>query len=303
LIPVMIILSIVVFLMMHSLLGDPSSMMAGVESDQATIERIREDLGLNQPLYVQYGHWFEKAIQGDLGKSYRTQMPVVQVMLQRLPVTMELAFLSIAIAIVFALPLGIWSAVNEGSRFDRFVSGLAAFSVAMPNFWIGILLIYLFSIILRWLPPAGYIPISQDLAGNLRLILLPTVTLATYYLGTFVRYVRSTMTDVLKQRYILAARGKGVPWRRVLIRHALKNTLIPTVTILGVEMAKLFGGAVVTETIFGLPGMGRLMVDAIFQRDFPVLQGTILFIAISVLLITLVVDIIYAFLDPRIKYY
>jgi peptide/nickel transport system permease protein len=230
-------------------------------------------------------------------------MPVVAVMLERLPITLELAFLSILMAIVLSFPLGIWSAVRQGSGLDRLVSTFAAFAVAMPNFWIGILLIYVFALKLRWLPPAGYVPITEGLVANLSLMALPALTLSMYYAGTLIRYVRSTMCDVLEQRFIQAARGRGVPRRRVLLSHALKNALIPTITVLGVETAKLFGGAVVTEIIFGLPGMGRLMVDSIFQRDYPVLQGTILFMAVSVLVITLIVDLTYAFLDPRIKYY
>jgi peptide/nickel transport system permease protein len=303
LVAVLLVLSVVIFLLMASLLGDPSGSIAGIEADKATVEKVKEDLGLNRPLYVQYWRWLENACRGNLGKSFRTQMPVTAVMWARLPVTLELAFLSILTAVIISFPLGIWSAVRQGSGLDRLVSTFAAFAVAMPNFWIGILLIYVFALILRWLPPAGYAPISDGLIGNLTLMALPAMTLSAYYAGTLIRYVRSTMCDVLGQRFILAARGKGVPRRRILWSHALKNAMIPTVTVLGVETGKLFGGAVVTETIFGLPGMGRLMVDSIFQRDYPVLQGTILFMTVSVLMITLIVDLMYAVLDPRIKYY
>jgi peptide/nickel transport system permease protein len=303
LVPVMLILSLVIFLLMRSLLGDPSASIAGQEADQATIARVHHDLGLDRPIYVQYWRWLENACQGNLGKSFRNHLPVTKVMLERLPVTLELAFISILMAIVIAFPLGIWSALRQGSGLDRVVSGFAAFAVAMPNFWIGILLIFIFAIQLRWLPPAGYVPMSRGLAENLWLMVLPSLTLSLYYAGTLIRYVRDTMCDVLGQRYILAARGKGVPQRKVILSHALKNALIPTITVLGVETSKLFGGAVITETIFDLPGMGRLMVEAIFYRDYPVLQGTILFMAVSVLFISLIVDLMYALLDPRIKYY
>jgi peptide/nickel transport system permease protein len=301
--PVMLVLSVVIFLMMRSLLGDPSASIAGQDADQATIERVHHDLGLDRPIYVQYWRWLENACRGNLGQSFRTKIPVAKVMLERLPVTLELTFIAILMAIVISFPLGIWSALRQGSGLDGVVSAFAAFAVAMPNFWIGILLIYIFGILLRWLPPAGYVPISSGLVENLCLMILPSLTLSMYYTGTLIRFMRTTMSDVLAQRFILAARGKGVPLRKVIWSHALKNALIPTITVLGVETAKLFGGAVVTETIFNLPGMGRLMVDAIFYRDFPVLQGTILFIAGTVLVISLVVDLMYALLDPRIKYY
>lgn len=302
LIPVLLVVSFAVYAIMFLTLGDPATMMMGQEADAQTVARVRHELGLDRPMIVQYLAWLGNALRGDMGRSFRNSEPVMKLILQRFPVTLELTFLSTLVAIFVGFPLGIVAALKENTRMDVLISTAAAFGVAMPNFWNGILLIMLFGLILRWLPMASYVPFSQDPVGNLSHMVLPTATLALYYVATFLKYVRASMVDVLKQRFVLTARARGVPERTVLLGYAFRSGLIPTVTVVGVEVGKLFAGAVVVETMFALPGMGRLVVDSIFTRDFPVFQAAVLFMAVAVFVSTLIVDILYAYLDPRIEY-
>jgi peptide/nickel transport system permease protein len=302
LIPVLLVVSFVVYAVMFFTLGDPATMMMGQEADAQTVAKVRHELGLDRPMIVQYLHWLGNALRGDMGTSFRNSEPVMKLILQRFPVTLELTLLSTLVAILVGFPLGIFAALKENTRTDVLISTAAAFGVAMPNFWNGILLILLFGLILRWLPMAGYVPFTQDPIGNLSRMVLPTATLALYYVATFLKYVRASMVDVLKQRFVLTARARGVPERTVLMSYAFRSGLIPTVTVVGVEVGKLFAGAVVVETMFALPGMGRLVVDSIFTRDFPVFQAAVLFMAVAIFVSTLIVDILYAYLDPRIEY-
>jgi peptide/nickel transport system permease protein len=301
--PVLLVISIGTFALMSLILGDPVLLILGQDAavDQATIERMRSELGLDRPLPVQYLDWLRHVVVGDFGRSMRSPLPVSESVLARLPVTFELTFLALSLAIILALPLGIAAALRPGSRFDLAVSGLAVVGLSIPNFWLGILLIFFFALKLRWFPSAGYVPFTEDPAQNLKLMVLPSLTLAAAYVGTLIRYTRAVMIDILSQDYIQTARAKGLARLAVVGRHALRNGLIPIVTVIGLELAGLFGGAVVTETIFSLPGVGMLLIRSILGRDLPMVQGVVMFVAVAVVITNLVADVAYAYLDPRVR--
>jgi peptide/nickel transport system permease protein len=302
-VPVLLVISIATFMLMGLVVGDPVYIILGQETavDEQTIQQMREDLGVNRPLPVRYLDWLSHVLTGDLGKSWRTPIPVTETIMDRLPVTMELAFLALALALSIAVPLGTIAALRPGSPLDLAISAFAAISLSIPNFWLGILLIFAFSLKLGWLPSSGYVSFTTDPVQNLKLMILPTTTLAMAYIGSQARYVRSTMLEVLDQDYVRTARAKGLKSHVVVLRHAMRNGLIPIVTILGLEMGSLFAGAVVTETIFSLPGMGTLLIEAIFGRDLPLVQGVVLFITLAVVAVNLITDLSYAILDPRIR--
>ncbi len=291
------------FVLMSAVVGDPVLLILGSESsaDEATIQRLRTQLHLDRPLIVQYGDWLGHAVTGDLGRSFRTPVPVREALLSRLPVTLELTILALVLAIALAVPIGVFAALRPGARLDVALSGLALGSLSVPNFWLGILLIFLFALRLHWLPSAGFERLAGDPLPNIRSMALPTVTLAAAYVGSFARYARSTMLEVLGEDYVRTARAKGLAESSVLARHALRNALVPLVTVIGVELAGLFGGAVVTETVFALPGLGTLLTESVLGRDLPVVQGVVLFITTAVVLVSLVVDLLYGYLDPRVR--
>lgn len=303
LLPVLFVTTVATFLLMSLVLGDPVLMIVGQEAsiDEAALDRMRQELGVNRPLPVQYADWLRHVLAGDLGRSFRSPVEVRDAILARLPVTVELTLLALSLAVVIAIPLGIIAALHPGSRWDLALSTLSVVSLSIPNFWLGILLIFAFALKLGWLPSAGFVPFTEDPVQNLKFLLLPSLTLATAYVGTLIRYTRTVMLDVLSQDYIRTARAKGLRSAAVLRRHALRNGLIPIVTILGLELAGLVGGAVVTETIFALPGVGTLLIQSVLGRDLPMVQGVILFIVGAVVLINLVADILYAYLDPRVR--
>jgi peptide/nickel transport system permease protein len=300
--PVLFLVSLVVFVLAWQALGDPVVLMLGQDADPQTIARLREDLGFNRPVAVQYLDWLGHLVRGDLGRSFRLPYGVVDLILARLPVTLQLAAQALLLAICVAIPLGIMAALHHNRGLDLVSSTLAVLGVSMPNFWLGILLILVFALTLRWLPSSGYVSPLEDPLGNLRLMILPTVTLAAAYAGTLTRIARSSMLEVLGREYVTTARSKGLRESRVLVGHCLRNALIPVVTVVGVEFGRLLGGAVVTETIFGLPGVGRLVIDAILGRDYSVVQGVVLFMTAAAVLSSLIVDVAYAYLDPRIRY-
>lgn len=301
-IPVLLLVSIMVFLLIHLIPGDPAIVMLGEEATPEMIIALHEELGLDQPLYKQYISWLARVIQGDLGQSIHNKEPVVKSLMLRLPVTIELTLLSFFVGILISLPIAVAGAIRQNSWIDMIGSAIATAGVAMPPFWLGILLIYLFAAYLRLLPASGYIPIQESLLQNLQHMVLPTLTLGMWLSASIMRMVRSGMIEVLKQPYIRTARAKGLPKKYVLIRHALKNAVIPVVTILGMQLGRLMGGAVVTETIFALPGVGQLAVASIFTRDFPPVQAIVMVMAVSMLLSSILVDILYSFLDPRIRH-
>ena len=299
---VLFIMSAIVFTLMNIVSGDPVVIMLGQDADQETVDAIKTKLGMNRPLVIQYLDWVSHVIRGDLGDSYTLPMTVIDLILQRLPITIELTILSVLFSLVIAIPLGIFSAIKFRSKIDTILTGCSVVGISMPNFWLGILLIYLFSLALKWLPASGYIPFFESPLENLKLMILPVLTLSAWYIAVYLKFTRSTFIQALKSDYILVARAKGLLQKRVYWLHALKNTLIPLVTVVGMTISGLFGGAVVTETIFGLPGIGRLLVDAILGRDLPLIEGVVLFITVSVIICNLIVDIIYVYIDPRIRY-
>lgn len=304
-IPILVVITIATFTLMSLVIGDPVLLILGPESnaDQATIERLREQIGVNRPLPVQYADWVRHVAAGDLGRSFRSPISVRAAVRARLPVTLELTFLSLVLALIVAIPLGITAALRPGTRFDLGLSAIASINLSLPNFWLGILLIYVFALKLRLLPSAGYVRFTESPIQNLKYMILPTVTLSLAFIGSLTRYTRAMMIDVLEQDYVRTARAKGLRSVVVLRRHALHNALIPVTTVVGLEISGLFGGAVVTETIFSLPGIGTLLTDSILGRDLPIVQGVVLFITVAVLSTSLVVDILYAYLDPRVRSY
>lgn len=294
--------SIVVFALIHFVPGDPVRIALGTRFDPEIYNALRERAGLNDPILVQYGSWLLSALQGDLGVSFRSGQPVTGIVLQRLPATMTLAGAALAIALAVSLPLGILSALRSGSRLDYVATTASQIGVSVPDFWAGIMYILLFSLTLSWLPPSGYAPISEDFWGWLSHLILPAVTVGLISGSILFRFVRSAVLEALNQDYVRTARAKGLSRMRVVRDHVLPNAWIPIVTVVGLQLGFLLGGVVVVEVIFAWPGLGRLALLAVQDRDFTVLQGTVLYIAFIFLLINLVVDIIYGWLDPRIRY-
>jgi peptide/nickel transport system permease protein len=295
------IISVIVFAGVRAIPGDPARVLAGAEADEAGLEEIREKYGLNDSLVVQYVRWVSHALRGDFGVSIRTRQPVATTVATKLPITIELAVFSIAIALAIAIPAGVVAAVRRNTTWDVLMSGLSLGGVSVPNFWLGIMLILLVSVRLGWLPASGYVPPWEDPIDNLRRMIMPALVLGTGLAAVLMRQTRNAMIEVLSADYIRTARAKGLAQSAVVIRHALRNSLIPVVTILGLQMGALMGGAVVTEQIFVVPGFGRLIVEAVFTRDYPVVQGVVLITASAYVLINLLVDISYSVLNPRIR--
>jgi len=303
-IPVALLVTIIIFVLIRMAPGDPVLTYAGEEKDPATIQVIRQQLGLDQPLPVQYVAWLSHAVRGDLGRSFQTKQPVLQAITERLPVTLELGLAAVTISVSIALIVGTISALNRNGVVDLVSTSVTLAGVSFPNFYLGLLLILTFAYVVpgHIFPPGGFVPFSQDPGENLRRLVLPAITLATASLAVNLRQVRSSLLDVFGQEYIRTARAKGLRERWVIIRHSLKNALIPVVTIVGIQIGAIIEGAIITETIFFLPGIGRLAVQAIPSQDYPVVQGVVLISALSFMLTTLVVDVLYAFLDPRISF-
>lgn len=294
--------SIVVFALIHFVPGDPVRIALGTRFDPEIYNALRERAGLNEPILVQYGSWLLSALQGDLGVSFRSGQPVSGIVLQRLPATMTLAGAALAIALAVSLPLGIFSALRSGSRLDYVATTASQIGVSVPDFWAGIMYILLFSLTLSWLPPSGYTQLSEDVWGWLSHLILPAMTVGLISGSILFRFVRSAVLEALNQDYVRTARAKGLSRIRVVKDHVLPNAWIPIVTVVGLQLGFLLGGVVVVEVIFAWPGLGRLALLAVQDRDFTVLQGTVLYIAFIFLLINLLVDIIYGWLDPRIRY-
>jgi peptide/nickel transport system permease protein len=303
-IPVALLVTVAIFVIIRIAPGDPVLTYAGEDKDPATIAAVRAQLGLDQPLPVQYAAWLSRAVQGDLGRSFQTKQRVVEAISERFPVTLELGLAALLISVTVALLVGTLSAVKRNSAVDLLTTSVTLAGVSFPNFYLGLLLILLFAYVVpgHILPPGGWTPFSTDPADNLRRLILPAITIATASLAVNLRQVRSSLLDVLGQDYVRTARAKGLRERAVVMRHALKNALIPVVTIIGIQVGAIIEGAIITETIFFIPGIGRLAVQAIPSQDYPVVQGVVLVSALSFMLSTLVVDILYAFIDPRISF-
>ncbi|MBA2448016.1 MAG: ABC transporter permease [Chloroflexi bacterium] len=301
-VPVLLLVSIVIFSLLHLTPGDPVVVMLGEEATPESRDALRRELGLDRPLPIQYGVWLGRVLQGDLGRSIRTHQPVSEAILQRLPVTLELSLLAMVVSLAIALPAGIVAAVRRNSNADLLSTVFSLLGVSMPNFLLAVLLIYVLSLQLRWLPPIGYVNPFEDLGANLKAMIMPSITLGTALAAVVARLTRSALLEVLNQDYVRTAWAKGLRESVIIQRHAMKNSLIPVVTVVGLQLGNLLGSAIVTETIFALPGVGRLVIDSIFQRDFPLVQGVVLYLALIFLLINLLVDLLYAYLDPRIRY-
>jgi peptide/nickel transport system permease protein len=297
----LLIISLIVFTGVRMIPGDPARVLAGTEADEAGIEEIREKYGLNAPLPVQYLRWLGLAATGDLGESIRTRTSVASMVAGKLPITIELTCLSLLVAVAIAIPAGVLAAVRRNTAWDVLASGVSLCGVSIPNFWLGIMLILLVSVRFGWLPASGFVPFVEDPVGNLQRMVMPALVLGTGLAAVLMRQTRNAMIEVLSADYVRTARAKGLAQRAVVVRHALRNGLIPVVTILGLQMGALMGGAVVTEQIFVLPGFGRLIVEAVFTRDYPVVQGVVLITAASYVLINLAVDVSYTVLNPRIR--
>ncbi|HEY3078802.1 MAG TPA: ABC transporter permease [Chloroflexota bacterium] len=303
-IPVLIGVSLLVFSMIRLVPGDIVDLLIGPELYVGAEYRaeLRAKYGLDQPIYVQYARWVGEIVQGNFGSSLRNNEPVLGTIMRRLPITIELALLSVVLSAVVAIPLGVVSAVRRNSATDFVARLIAMIGLSIPNFWLAAMLLLLTSVVFRWQPSLRLVPFWEDPLTNLSQLLMPTVSLSLALMAIVMRMTRSSMLEVLRQDYIQTARAKGLLPRVILVRHALKNAFIPVVTILGVQVGALLGGTVLIEVIFGLPGIGRLLLDAINTRDYPMLQGTVLFIAIVFVMVNLLVDLLYAYLDPRIRY-
>lgn len=285
--------TLVVFLLVH-LSGDPALLMLPMEATPEDIAQFREAMGFDDPLYIQYLRFLKNALQGDFGESLRIGQPAFSLVLERLPATLELTFASIVIAVLIGVPAGILAATRRYSSWDTAAMGGAVLGQAVPVFWLGIMLILLFGVTLRWFPTHG--------RGTLSHLVLPALALSSFSTASIARLTRSAMLETLEQDYVRTAWSKGLPGRAVIFLHALRNAMIPVVTIIGIQFGTLLGGAVITETIFAWPGVGRLVVQAVYGRDFPVVQAVVVVVAGGFVLINLLVDIIYIFLDPRIRY-
>ena len=303
-IPVALLVTMGVFALARISPADPVLVFAGEERDPAALEAIRHDLGLDQPLPLQYVAWLTHALQGDLGRSFQNHQKVSEAIVERLPATFELGLAALLISVTFALLIGIISAVKRNSIVDLLSTSITLMGVSFPSFFLGVLLILLFAYVIpgRLFPPGGYTPLAQDPMANLRYLVLPAVTLATGSLALNLRQVRSSLLEVFGLDYMRTARAKGLRESAVIGRHALKNALIPVVTLIGIQVGAIIEGAVITETIFFWPGIGKLLVDSIAGRDYPVVQAVVLVSALSFMLSTLLVDLLYAWLDPRISY-
>jgi len=301
-IPVMAVVALVVFSLLYITPGDPAAIIAGEQASPADIERIRASLGLDQPFLVRFGEWVWQLLHGDLGTSIFTNLPVTTMIAQRFEPTLSLMAITLCLSIAVAVPMGVIAAWKAGTFIDRLIMAFAVFGFSVPVFVIGYLLAYVFSLQFEWLPVQGYTPLSQGVGPWFENLILPAVTLGCVYIALIARITRATMLEVLQQDYIRTARAKGVGQHDILYIHALKNASVPIVTVIGIGIALLIGGAVVTESVFAIPGLGRLTVDAILRRDYPIIQGLVLLFSFLYVLINLAIDLVYTLLDPRIRY-
>jgi peptide/nickel transport system permease protein len=302
LIPTVLGVTLVVFLMMRFIPGDPVANMMGENYSEADARQLRHELGLDQPLAVQYGKWLVMLLHGDWGRSILTNRPVLTDVLYRLPVSLELIVLSLLVSLLISLPAGIIAAVRPNTWKDYSAMLISMAGVSIPEFFLGVLLFLLFALVLRWLPVSGYVPPQANLLENMRHMILPTVALGFPRAALLTRLVRATLLEVLKLEYVTTARAKGLGEQPVVLKHALRNALIPTVTVAGLQVGFLIGGAIVVETVFAVPGIGSFGIDAILKRDYPQVQAFVLVGALIFVLTNLIVDLLYSVIDPRIHY-
>lgn len=300
--PVLIIVGIIVFTLIHLTPGDPAAVMLGRDATSEQKEALRERLGLNDPFHIQFINWFVDALRLDFGESLFIGKPVTEALLDRVEPTGLLTLYSLTLSILIAIPAGVMAAVRANSFLDRLLMVMSISGAAIPSFFFGILLILLFAVVLGWLPSGGYTDFGEDPIKHLKYMLLPTVALGFSAAGLLTRLVRSTMLDVLNEDYVRTAYAKGLPERHVILLHALRNALIPVMTVIGISLAGMLGGAVVVETVFNIPGMGRLLVQSVTRRDFPVVQGAVMTVAAIQVLVMLLIDVLYVYVDPRVRY-
>jgi len=301
-IPVMVVVGVFVFSLLHLSPGDPAAIIAGDNTSEENIARIRTSLGLDRPLLEQFGSWAWATLQGDLGVSMFSNVPVTELVQQRMGPTFSLAFTTMTVAVVIAVTLGVLAAWKAGSLLDRAVMGLAVAGFSVPVFVVGYIMVYFIALQWRWLPVQGYTPLTEGFWPWLRHLILPSFALGLAYVALIARITRASMLEVLDEDYIRTARAKGVANLSMLLRHALKNAAVPIITVIGIGVALLISGVVITESVFNIPGIGRLVVDAISRRDYPVIQGVMIIFAAIDVLINLLIDISYSFIDPRIRY-
>lgn len=300
-IPTLLLITIIVFGLQQLLPGDVALILAGDERDPAAIEEIRELYGLNDPLPIQYFRWFADMLQGDFGRSLRTGAPVGPMILEKLPITLQLAALALVFSIVIGIPTGIISAIRKGSALDYGANIVALSGISLPSFWLGIMLILLFSVQLDWLPAGGYVSPLEDLGGNLARMIMPAFVLGTALAASMMRHTRSAMLSVMRQDYVRTARAKGLSERTVILKHALRNALVPIITLTALQFGTLVAGAVLTEQVFNIPGFGKLIVDAVFNRDYPVVQAVTLATGVGFVLMSLLADIGYFLVSPKLR--
>jgi peptide/nickel transport system permease protein len=303
LVPVLLIVSLIVFFIVQLIPGDPVAVMLGEEQrDPEVHQALRQELGLDRPIYVQYLNWLTRVLQGDLGQSLRTRRPVFDIVVERYPPTVYLALAALILGIAVAIPAGMLAAVKQNTPYDYSAMLFTLFGISVPNFWFAMLLILWLGIYLRWFPTIGYAAPGTDFLLFLSHLALPALVLGTDIASTTTRYIRAEMLEQLRLDYVRTARAKGLPPRLVFYKHALKNSLIAAVTVIGLQVGRLLGGSTVVETIFGWPGLARLVLDAVYARDYPVLQGAVLLLAVGYVMINLLVDLLYKWLNPRVRF-
>lgn len=300
-IPVLLVVSIVLFLLLNVMPGDAADSMSTMDATAEEVEALRESLGLNDPMYIQYLRWLKNVLKGDFGISFLNGASVTEKIVTRLPVTLELTLLAMLIAVAIALPMGVLSATHRNSTIDAIASFISMIGVAVPHFWLAMMLIIIFSVNLHWLPASGFTPISQGLGKNLIKMIMPAFSVGLGFAATVMRQTRSNMIDVLGTDYISTAKAKGMSKSVVVWKHGVRNALIPVITVIGMQTGRLFGGAIVVETLFGLPGIGTAIVQSIFSRDYQMTMGCVMMVAVIIILINTIVDILYVIIDPRVR--
>ena len=300
-VPTLVFVTILIFGLQQLLPGDPAVVLAGEERDPNVVAYLRQKLHLDEPLPVRYGYWLKGVLHGDLGESLRMQKPVTALIAEKLPVTIELACLALVVALAIGIPAGIVSAVKRGTAWDYAANAVALWGLSTPNFWLGILLILLFSVTLGWLPASGYVSPFEDWRTNLASMIMPAFVLGNAIAAVLMRHTRSAMLQVLSSEYVRTARAKGLAERNVILKHALRNALIPIITLGALELGTLLSGAVLTEQVFTIPGFGKLIVDAVFNRDYAVVQGVVLVTATIYIMLNLAADIAYILVNPRLR--
>lgn len=307
LIPVLILVSVAVFLIIRIIPGDPVLVMLGIDPEERAriseeqYESLKHQLGYDRPIYVQYVNWVSRIVQGDMGLSLRSRRPIFEIIFERYPATLYLALTALLTGVLIAIPMGVIAAMRQNTSVDYAAMGFALWGIAVPNFWLALMLIVLFSLKLGWLPSIGYASPLENPWLFLQHVFLPAIVMGTDLAAPLTRYIRAEMLEQLTQDYVRTAWAKGLPARMVIVRHALKNSLIAAVTVIGLQTARLLGGSTIVETVFSWPGVGRLLIEGIYSRDYPIVQGAVLLIAVTFVFINLFVDIVYKWLDPRIK--